>query len=229
MTYKADSSFAAPHGPWSAVWTAEPDVFGDGRGWFCEVAKERGPGEGVPPWAESLSWVKQVNRSSSRPGTVRGCHAQKGGSCQAKLVQALTAAMYDVITDARPESPTFGVSGVYVLDPAKQNQLFVPKGFLHAFVVPSKAGRDALFEYFCSEPYDRAAETGVNPLTLLPGVAGSLKSMKGGDPEYQGLFETLADGGGMKLSGKDLAAATYEDFMAGVKAEFDRTRKAWYL
>jgi len=69
--------------------------------------------------ASSISWVKQINRSVSKGGTVRGCHAQRGKFCQGKLVEALNAKIYDIITDARPDSKTFGVSNVYILDPVE--------------------------------------------------------------------------------------------------------------
>ena len=64
-------------------------------------------------------------------------HAQSGKSCQGKLVQAVYGKIFDVITDARPDSDTFGVSDVFELDSERQNQLWVPRGFLHGFVVPS--------------------------------------------------------------------------------------------
>lgn len=95
----------------STVFEIFPDVHHDSRGFFLEALKFEDDLHGVfPEWMQSSAWIKQVNRSSSVAGTIRGCHAQKGKFCQAKLVQALTTKIYDIITDARPQSATFGVT-----------------------------------------------------------------------------------------------------------------------
>ena len=91
--------------PHSSVLEITPSVFRDTRGWFSEVLKG------------DIIDVKQANRSASRGGVVRGLHAQKGSFCQAKLVEALTEVIFDIIIDARPKSETFGVSKCYRLDP----------------------------------------------------------------------------------------------------------------
>lgn len=98
----------------SRVFEIVPDVFGDSRGSFSEVLKCR---EDVPEWMKTMTWIKQINRSVSSKNTIRGCHAQSGLFCQAKLVEALTTQIYDIIIDARPDSNTFGVSKAYLLDP----------------------------------------------------------------------------------------------------------------
>ena len=45
-----------------------PNVFNDQRGYFTEVLKshinEKDSSE-IPPWLTTLSWIKQINRSSS--------------------------------------------------------------------------------------------------------------------------------------------------------------------
>ena len=116
-----------------------------------------------------------MNRSSSSKYTVRGCHAQYGKFCQGKLVEALTEKIYDIITDSRPDSKTYGLSKIYILDPLKQNKLWVPRGFLHAFVVPN-AKSNAIFQYFCDNVYNKPSEIGINPLTILPKIVSIHKS-----------------------------------------------------
>jgi len=104
----------------SKVFEIFPNVFKDNRGYFCEVLKDQcawSSNGNFPLWLSNLGWIRQVNRSKSHGKTVRGCHAQKGQYCQGKLVQALTAKIYDIITHARPDSKTFGVSKAFVLDP----------------------------------------------------------------------------------------------------------------
>lgn len=61
----------------SKVFEIFPSVFSDNRGSFSEVLKSRGswPYENEPLWFNDLTWIKQVNRSKSKGGTVRGLHA----------------------------------------------------------------------------------------------------------------------------------------------------------
>jgi len=219
------------------VFEVFPQVFGDSRGFFCE-AYRTGAVAAAPAWFRDMSWVKQVNRSLSSPGVVRGCHAQKGTACQGKLVQAVTGVIYDIITDARPDSSTFGVTHGFVLDSAKQNALWVPRGFLHSFVVPVSADGPALFEYWCDAEYDKASETGVAPMSLLPEYVAGLKDVieNGIDLASRTLVEetfgelvsSFEDTGRLVLSDKDMTAESWDTWSSGVKTEYSRTGKAWY-
>lgn len=214
------------------VFEVFPPVFNDNRGFFCEVLKEGSkdwPDEQME-WFKGLKWIKQINRSMSRGKTVRGCHAQRGKFCQAKLVQAVTAKIYDIITDARPNSKTFGVSQVFILDPEKQNQLFIPKGFLHAFAAIDD--KPAIFEYMCDEVFDKSSEVGVNPLSILPKVVEELERLSKESPkianDYFDLFMLFKSVEDLNLSEKDLTAPDYETWMKQVEEEYLQTRKLWY-
>jgi dTDP-4-dehydrorhamnose 3,5-epimerase len=70
---------------------------------------------------------------NERRGTVRGMHLQLPPSREAKLVRATRGAIYDVIIDLRPGSPTylrhFGVE----LRSRRYNALYVPPQFAHGF------------------------------------------------------------------------------------------------
>ena len=198
----------------SQVFVRFPPVFRDGRGFFCQALG----GAPDPCWAGDPSWIRQVNRSSSKPGVARGMHAQSGRSCQGKFVQAVSGTVVDVITDARPDSPTFGVSDAFVLDSRLQNQLWVPRGFLHGFVVPPGAGQ-AVFEYFCDNEYDRAAEICVSPAEVVRKVL-ALKAES--DPAF------AFDASALELSEKDQAGAGYEAWMAETAREWESTGRRWY-
>lgn len=133
-----------------------PDVHHDDRGWFAEMFRA----------SDKLIDIVQVNRSCSIQGVVRGMHAQKGSSCQAKLVEAVNVPIIDIILDARPASMTFGRHKMYLLDPDQQNKLYVPRGFLHAFVVPYlpySEDKKAYFSYYCDNVYDKASEVCISP------------------------------------------------------------------
>lgn len=71
---------------------------------------------------------------NKRKGTLRGMHFQKKPHEEAKIVRCTMGAIYDVIVDLRPGSPTqtrwFGIE----LSAANRRALYVPKGFAHGFI-----------------------------------------------------------------------------------------------
>jgi dTDP-4-dehydrorhamnose 3,5-epimerase len=68
-----------------------------------------------------------------RTGTLRGMHYQEQPHAEAKLVRCTRGAIFDVIIDLRPESPTsrqwFGTA----LTAENYRMLYVPRGFAHGF------------------------------------------------------------------------------------------------
>lgn len=74
----------------------------------------------------------QDSQSRSKLGTVRGLHL-RGGSGEAKLVRCARGAVFDVLVDARPDSPTVGQHMSITLDDASFAHLYVPPGLLHGF------------------------------------------------------------------------------------------------
>lgn len=78
--------------------------------------------------------VAQSNLSfNHRTGTLRGMHYQVAPAEEAKLVRCTNGAIYDVIIDMRPESPTylqhFGVD----LSSDNRRALYVPEKFAHGY------------------------------------------------------------------------------------------------
>ena len=215
----------------SRVFQIIPDVFEDERGYFMEVFKQYPyqEKEELPLWIKNSKWIKQINRSSSQAGVIRGCHAQKGKFCQGKLVEAINEKIYDIITDARPNSKSFGTSTIVFLDPKKHNKLWVPRGFLHAFVVPLSNNSNAIFEYYCDNVYDKSSEVGVAPSTLLPKLIENFKKLIGEENnEYTDLFNTFTSDKPGIYSEKDQKAEDYVSFMNRIMNDYNKTKKVWY-
>jgi len=82
--------------------------------------------------------VLQCNVScNGRRGTLRGMHYQQPPYAEAKLIRCTRGAMYDVIVDLRPASPTFRQWVAFELasEPGKPSKMvYVPKGFAHGFL-----------------------------------------------------------------------------------------------
>ncbi len=106
---------------------------GDARGWFArtfdaDVLAEAG--------IDHAAFV-QGSQSRSVRGTLRGLHARRELT-EAKLVRCAHGAIWDVVVDARPWSPSFLRWETFTLDDREHRQLYIPPGCLHGFQVISE-------------------------------------------------------------------------------------------
>jgi dTDP-4-dehydrorhamnose 3,5-epimerase len=107
-----------------------PPKYGDHRGFFSEVFKRSAFDEaGI-----AIDWIQDNQSFSAAAGTVRGLHFQRAPFAQAKLVRVLRGAVYDVATDIRKGSPSYGKWVGVTLSADKWNQLLIPVGFAHGFM-----------------------------------------------------------------------------------------------
>jgi dTDP-4-dehydrorhamnose 3,5-epimerase len=107
----------------------EPERIEDERGFFarswCETEFRE---HGLNPH------LVQCNISfNRRKGTLRGMHYQVAPHEEAKLVRCTMGAVYDVILDLRPDSPTFRRWTAVELNAVNRRMLYVPEGFAHGF------------------------------------------------------------------------------------------------
>ena len=70
---------------------------------------------------------------SKKKGTLRGMHYQAPPFEECKLVRCTAGAIYDVIIDLRPWSPTFTQHVGVNLTAQNHRMLYVPQGFAHGF------------------------------------------------------------------------------------------------
>lgn len=79
--------------------------------------------------------VEQANISfNHHAGTLRGFHYQLDPNAEAKLVRCSRGAIYDVIVDLRPESPTYLEHFGVELTEDNRTALYVPRHFAHSYV-----------------------------------------------------------------------------------------------
>jgi dTDP-4-dehydrorhamnose 3,5-epimerase len=71
---------------------------------------------------------------NKKKGTLRGMHYQAAPHAEAKLIRCTLGAIYDVIVDLRPDSPTFLQHIAVVLTAQNHTMLFVPEGFAHGLL-----------------------------------------------------------------------------------------------
>ena len=83
-------------------------------------------------------------------GTLRGMHYQVAPATEVKLVRCTHGAIYDVIIDLRPESPTYKLHFGVELSAENRRALYVPEMFAHGYQTLTD---DAEIVYQMSEFY----------------------------------------------------------------------------
>ena len=129
-----------------------PQVFKDERGYFFESFNSQKFNEIYP----DVHFV-QDNESFSTKGALRGLHFQRPPFAQAKLVRVVKGKVLDVAVDIRVGSPTYGQYASVILDAEKHNAFYIPEGFAHGFYTIE----DAIFQYKCTNFYEKDAEGGL--------------------------------------------------------------------
>ncbi len=111
------------------AYVIEPERVEDDRGYFARTwCQQEFADRGLD------SELSQCNISfNHQQGTVRGMHLQLLPFAETKLVRCTHGAMYDVIVDLRPDSPTFQQWTAIDLTADNLKALYVPKGFAHGF------------------------------------------------------------------------------------------------
>ena len=107
----------------------EPERQEDERGFFARTfCQKEFEAHGLNPR------LVQCNISfNKKKGTLRGMHYQAAPYEEAKLVRCTMGAIYDVIIDLRPQSPTYKQWIAEELSAENRKMLYIPGGFAHGF------------------------------------------------------------------------------------------------
>jgi dTDP-4-dehydrorhamnose 3,5-epimerase len=113
----------------SGAYVIEPERIRDVRGFFARTFCQkdfavRGLETRVAQCSVSFNY---------RKGTLRGMHYQLAPFEEVKVVRCVRGAIYDVIIDLRPNSPTFKKHIGVRLDENNGKMLYIPTGFAHGF------------------------------------------------------------------------------------------------
>jgi dTDP-4-dehydrorhamnose 3,5-epimerase len=108
----------------------ELDLHRDERGFFARSwCQNEFEAEGLNPK------TVQCNVSfNEKKGTLRGMHYQAAPHAEAKLVRCTRGAIYDVVIDLRPESPSFKRWVGVELTSDNRRMLYIPEGCAHGFL-----------------------------------------------------------------------------------------------
>jgi dTDP-4-dehydrorhamnose 3,5-epimerase len=112
------------------VWVIDINKLVDDRGFFARTFCQK---EFVEHGLNTR--IAQCNVSyNSKKGTWRGLHLQVSPYEEAKLVQCISGAIYDVIVDLRPKSGTYLKHMGVTLRADEYRMLYIPEGFAHGFL-----------------------------------------------------------------------------------------------
>jgi dTDP-4-dehydrorhamnose 3,5-epimerase len=130
-----------------------PEKHTDARGCFARLWCEGEFAAAGTPFRP-----QQISVSSNRAaGTLRGLHWQPPPHAETKLVRAISGAMFDVVVDLRPDSPTHAEWFGMQLDADTAAALLIPRGFAHGFITLTD-GTELL--YCIDTPFEPTAACG---------------------------------------------------------------------
>lgn len=111
----------------AGAWVIDPSPHLDSRGRFLRAwCTQEFAEHGV-----AFAPVQANMGFSVRKGTVRGMHLQVAPAIEAKLVRCTRGALFDVVLDLRPESPTYGEWYGVELTAENARMLYLPENCAH--------------------------------------------------------------------------------------------------
>jgi dTDP-4-dehydrorhamnose 3,5-epimerase len=138
----------------AGLWLVTPEPRDDFRGFFARTWCER------EAHALGLTerWVQSSLSHTKKKGTLRGLHFQQPPHEEVKLVRCTAGAIFDVVVDLRPDSPTFKRHVTVELNAENRLALYIPRGCAHGYQTLAD-GVEVLYQM--SEFYVPEAAAGV--------------------------------------------------------------------
>jgi dTDP-4-dehydrorhamnose 3,5-epimerase len=111
------------------VFIIEPELLKDERGFFARTwCRHEFEAYGL-----TTVFVQGNISFNYKRGTLRGMHYQEEPHAEAKLVRCTMGAIYDVVLDLRPDSPTYKQWIAVELTAENRLMLYIPQGLAHGF------------------------------------------------------------------------------------------------
>ena len=139
--------------------------------------------------------LQEVFYTTSHKGVIRALHFQREKQ-QPKLVRCITGHVYDVVVDMRGNSPTFKQWLGFDLIGEKHNEILVPAGCAHGYLVLEPS----IVSYKCSEKFYGEFDGGIKWDDSDVGVKWPLEKIGG--------LENLI------LADKDKELPSFKEFIA---------------
>lgn len=150
------------------VFLIERPTFPDERGSFQEIVRL--------PDLEALVGeqiiVRQINKSISKPGVLRGIHIAPWG----KLIHCYAGKVFQVVVDCREDSETFGKAFTCELGGEKSQTIWLPPNCGNGFCV--LGDQTVVYSYSVTEVFQPGKEKGLlwNDPQVSPQINWPVKS-----------------------------------------------------
>ena len=113
----------------SGLWLIDLELRQDERGFLARTYCEN-------EFAEhglNTHWPQCNLTLTKKRGMIRGMHFQADPKPEIKLIRCSAGAIFDVLVDVRPDSPTYGRWEAFELTAENHRTLYDPGGFAHGF------------------------------------------------------------------------------------------------
>ena len=138
----------------NGAWVIDPEPKVDERGFFARVWDR----EAFAVRGLSTDFVQCNSSASQFKGTLRGLHWQAAPYGEMKMVRCLRGAVFDVVADTRPGSPTFRRWTAVELTADNRRWHYVPAECAHGFLALED---ESEVLYAVTSPYTPTAERGL--------------------------------------------------------------------
>ena len=139
----------------AGAYRLRPELRGDARGHLARLFCRDSFAElGLADCSRQISEVTNPARH-----TLRGLHFQRDPHAETKLIWVTRGALYDVLVDLRPHSPTHGRWQGLELCAGAGELIYAPAGLAHGYLTLSD---DVAMVYFIDTPYAPDAAAGIN-------------------------------------------------------------------
>lgn len=115
--------------PLSGAYSISLEPFVDERGLFARTFCQKE----FAAIGHEKDFVQFNHSRNIHKGTIRGLHFQGPPHAEIKLIRCIRGAVFDVLVDARPESPTFLQHFGIELSAENMLMIYIPEGFAHGF------------------------------------------------------------------------------------------------
>ncbi len=121
----------------SGLLVLERPTSDDERGFFREVFHLNELEEAIGHEFKPIQW----NHSHSKPGVLRGIHAENWN----KLIYPVRGELFAAVSDIRPDSPTFAKTEIFRFNDSNKYALFISKGLANSFCITGSLSADYLY------------------------------------------------------------------------------------
>lgn len=115
--------------PIAGAFVLELEQRNDSRGFFARLYCETE----FAVRGLTLRWVQCNTSLTHKEGSIRGLHLQRTPVSETKLIRCIQGAVFDVLVDLRPGSPTFRKWQGVELSAENRRMVLIPEGCAHGF------------------------------------------------------------------------------------------------